>query len=244
MKLPNWFKIVWWVALVALLTRFLNVRYPDIVAGRAAPADIVVFVIWVALLLAPLFSEVSLLGITLKQELDELKGFISTQIGDMKNEVRNAVDVRTTFSPHFNIPAPAPDAQLPELEARIKAALSDALAAHGVRPSISASPLVAPEHASLLFAARFNIENELRRIAEGRQIFSSTSHLVRRPLPIFQLVRHLSEAELIEPQIASAIREVYSVCSPAIHGEPVTKAQVSFVREVTPELVATLRAIK
>src|SRR6266567_6725308 len=111
MKLPNWFKVIWWFALIALLTAFLYHRYPVLVTGKAAVADIVVFVIWVALLLAPLFNEVSLLGITLKQELDELRGFISTQVADIRSEVRNAVDIRTTFSPHFNIPAPAADAQ-------------------------------------------------------------------------------------------------------------------------------------
>jgi len=242
-KLPNWFKIAWWVALIGLLTSYLYQRYPELIAGRAAPADIVVFVIWVALLLAPLFAEVSLLGITLKQELDDLKGFVSTQVGDIRSEVRNAVDIRTTFSPHFTLPAPAPDAQLPDLEARIKSALSDALAAHGLRAVPATSPLVTPDDVAFLFAARYNIERELRRIAEGRQVTSGIASLARRQPTIFQISRYLMEAELLEPQLASAIREVYSVCSPAVHGEPVTEAQVSFVREVAPELVAALRAI-
>src|SRR6266446_2760204 len=109
MQLPNWFKVVWWLLLTGLLTAFLYHRYPDLVTGRAAAADIVVFVIWVALLLAPLFNEVSLLGITLKREIEDLKGFVSAQVVDIRSEVRNAVDVRTTFSPQFNIPAPAAD---------------------------------------------------------------------------------------------------------------------------------------
>jgi hypothetical protein len=44
-------------------------------------------------------------------------------------------------------------------------------------------------------------------------------------------------------EFCNDIREVYSVCSPAIHGEPITEAQVSFVRDVAPELIAALRAI-
>jgi hypothetical protein len=100
-KLPNWFKIAWWLLLTALITAFLWQRYPSLVAGQAAPADIVVLVVWIALLLAPLFSEISLLGITLKQQIDELKGFVSSQVSEVKSEVRNAVDVRTTFSLSF-----------------------------------------------------------------------------------------------------------------------------------------------
>jgi hypothetical protein len=113
-----------------------------------------------------------------------------------------------------------------------------------VKPNPPPAPLAAPDSVAFLFAARYNIELELRRIAEGRQIVSGTTPLSRRIVPVFQLTRHLSESELIEPRLAVAIREVCSVCSPAIHGEPVTEAQISFVKEVAPELVAALRTIQ
>lgn len=236
MQLPNWFKIAWWATLTALLSYFLFLRYPDLVAGQAAPADIAVFVIWVGLLLAPLFSEVSLLGFTLKQQMDELKGFISTQVTDL----RNAVDVRTSITQQFTLPAN--DAKLPDIEAMVKTALAAQMSAQG-KTAIQPANLAAPADVSLLFTARYNIERELRRIAEGRQVVSGIASLVQRPPTISQLTRFLTQAELIEPSLANAIREVYSVCSPAIHGEQVTEAQVSFVRDVAPDLVATLRAV-
>lgn len=239
MKLPNWLKIVWWLLLVALLSAFLWHRYPELEAGRAVPADIVVFLIWVALLLAPLFNEVSLLGITLKQQIDELKEYVSSQITEVKSEVRSAVDVRATFSPHFNIPAPAADAQLPEIERRIKSAVSDALAEHGIQQPPAPAQVPVSQDVALLFATRYNLEKELRRIGESRQLTSES----RRPMPAIHLTRALVQTELLEPRLANAIREVYSVCSPAIHGEPVTQAQVAFVQDVGPELIAALRAI-
>ncbi len=239
MKLPNWFKIIWWLLLVGLLSVFLLHRYPELALGRAVPADIVVFVIWVALLLAPLFNEVSLLGVTLKQQIDELKEHVANQITEVKSEVRNAVDVRATFSPHFNIPAPAADAQLPEIERRIKSAVSDALAEHGIRQPPPPAQIPVSTDVALLFATRYNLEKELRRISEARQLTVES----RRPMPLHHLIRALIQAELLEPRMASAIREVYSVCSPAIHGEEVTPAQIAFVQDVGPELIAALRAI-
>jgi hypothetical protein len=239
LKLPNWFKIIWWLILVGLLTAFLWHRYPELAIGRAVPADIVVFVIWAALLLAPLFSEVSLLGITLKQQISELKEYVASQITDVKSEVRSAVDVRATFSPHFNIPAPAADAQLPEIERRIKSAVSDALAEHGIQQPPTPAQAPVPQDVTLLFATRYNLEKELRRIGESRQLTGDT----RRPMPVLQLTRALIQTELLEPRLANAIREVYSVCSPAIHGEPVTQEQVAFVQAVGPELIAALGAI-
>jgi hypothetical protein len=238
-QLPNWFKVLWWLALTGVLSAFLYFRYPDLISGKSTPADIVVFIIWVALLLAPLFKEVSLLGITLKQEIEELKGFLVTQVSDIRSEVRNAVDVRTTFSPHFTLPMPAADSQLPELETRIKAVLSDAFAAQGLKASPVAPALPIPEDVSFLFATRYNIERELRRIVQTRELFAES----RRSVPVFQLARFLTESEVIEPRLANAIREVYAVCSLAIHGEAVSKAKVSFVKDVGPDLVAALKAI-
>ncbi|NMY24773.1 hypothetical protein HBO19_02140 [Pseudomonas sp. WS 5021] len=244
MKLPNWFKVLWWILLTAALTYFLYNRYPDLTKGHASHADIVVFIIWIALLLAPLFNEVSLFGLKLKHEIDELKGFVSAQILEIRSDVRNAVDVRTTFSPHFNLPLPAADAQLPDLEVRIKSALNDALAAHGVPLPPPPAPITAPDDTAFLFAARYNIELEMRRIAEELQIDTSDTSRQRKIISVQQLARYLSESNLIEPRLVSAIREVYSICSYAIHGEPVSEAQLAFVHELAPELVATLKAIR
>ena len=239
MKLPNWFKIAWWILLTALLTAYLYRRYPDLIVGRAVPADIVVFVIWIALLLAPLFNEVSLLGIKLKQQIDDLKEFVASQITDVRSEVRSAVDVRATFSPHFNIPLPASDAQLPEIERRVKAAVSDALADHGIQAPPPPAQVPVPADVAFLFATRYNLEKELRRIAGSRQVLNEP----RRTISVAHLIRELIQAELIERPLASAIREVYSVCSPAVHGDPVTDAQLAFAKDTGPELIATLRAI-
>lgn len=238
MKIPNWFKLVWWLILVAVLTFFLWARLPDLLMGKAAAADVAVFGVWMALLLAPIFSEVTLLGVTLKNEIEELKGHIATQIADVRADIRNVIDVRTTVSPTFNLPGPPADAQLPAIEAQVKAAVSAALAEHG-RPVPAPMDVQVSGDVNYLFATRFNIESELRRLASRTQ-----GHGVNgRPQPIHILSRALVDSGLLDARLGNAIREVYSVCSPAIHGEPVTEAQVSFVRDVAPELIAALRAI-
>jgi hypothetical protein len=239
MKLPNWFKIAWWVLLSIVLSTFLYRRYPDMIVGRAAAADIVVFVIWVALLLAPIFSEVSLLGISLKQEIQEFKGAMAAQLADVRSEIRNAIDVRTTISPQIVFPPTPPDSHLPGLQMQIKAALSEALASHGI-PGVEPEPVISvPRDIEYLFAARFQIENELRRIAG----FESESSRSKRAAPVFSLLALLSNKEVVEAGLAQSIREIYAVCSAAMHGEEITQAKLSFVKEVAPALIATLRAI-
>lgn len=240
MKLPNWARIIWWLVITGSLTFFLRSRLPDLLDGNANAADIAVFGVWMALLLAPLFSEVTLLGVTLKSEIQELKSTVATQLHEIRGEVRNAVDVRATFSPQFHIPAPVADAQLPQLEERIKAAVAGALDAQGLKEQPKQPALAVDDDVAFLFATRYHIETELRRLAAGRELSAST----RRHIPTFQLVRHLSESEILPPDLGNAIREVYAVCSPAIHGQDVTEAQLSFVKDVGPQLVATLRTLQ
>lgn len=237
MQLPNWVKVVWWLVLVGALSYFLRERLPDLIAGKAAAADVAVFGVWMALLLAPLFTEVTLLGITLKNEIEELKGQLSAQIADVRSDIRNAIDVRTTFSPTFNVPAPPTDAQLPQLEAQIKAAVTAALKEHG--RAAPPKDLNVPDDVTFLFRTRFHLESELRRLSS--RVKGSSPQ--KRSMPVHVLSRSLVETGLLDPGLASAIREVYSVCSPAVHGEPVTEAQVSFVRDVAPNLIAALQAI-
>jgi len=239
MQIPNWVKVLWWTLLVATLSYFLWARLPDLLSGKAAVADVAVFGVWMALLLAPLFSEVTLLGVTLKNEIEELKDHIASQVSEMRADIRNAVDFRATVSPTFNLPAAPSDAQLPALEARIKAAVAEALAEQGVTTASQVSQPELPEGVSYLFSTRFNLETELRRIASGHGLGIER----QRVLPVHLLIRSAVESGLLSAKLGEAIRGVFSVCTPAIHGETVTPAQVDFVRDVAPELISALRAI-
>ena len=103
-----------------------------------------------------------------------------------------------------------------------------------VQPEVSVS-----ETENYLFGVRHNIERELRRIYTQR--FPDDNR--RRYTSVISISRVLTNYEVLNPDLANAIREVYRACSAAIHGEEVTEAQVGFVRDVAPELLSTLRAI-
>jgi len=216
-------------------------RYRDLIAGKSIGTDVLVLVVWLALLLLPLFQEISLFGLTFKKEFETLKTNVRDEVASLRTEIRISVDIRTQISPNFVFsPPPPPDSQLPAIEKKVLAALEEALRKRDVpHPTVRAEELVAPPEAELLFRARYNIERELRRI--WRQHEQETPG--RRFLPTLRIAQSLSEWELIHPGIEHAIREVWLVASPAIHGEPVTEAKVAFVRDVAPQLVATLKAI-
>ncbi len=69
MKLPNWFKIFWWGLLLILLSIGVFSRYDNYLNGDVTYLDGFVLLLWVALALVPIFQEVKLWGINLKQSL-------------------------------------------------------------------------------------------------------------------------------------------------------------------------------
>lgn len=105
--------------------------------------------------------------------------------------------------------------------------------------SRSLADLEVADDISFLFATRYGIERELRRLARERQL-----EVGGRRVGGMQLSRALVQAGVIDPPLDNAIRDVYSVSSAGVHAEDVTAKQVGFVREVAPQLIGALRAIR
>jgi len=66
----------------------------------------------------------------------------------------------------------------------------------------------------------------------------------QRPVSFSRMVNDLVRAEILDPDLVYAIREVYSAASASMHGEEVTAQQMQFVRSNAPDLVRTLRTIQ
>jgi hypothetical protein len=238
MKIPNWLKIVWWALLTIILSLLLYYRRGAILSGTATPFDIFAFVIWAALLLVPLFQEVSFFGVTLKQEIDELKAHVKAEITGLKSEIQNTIDLRTNINPQFFLQPPT-DAQLPKLEEQVKNILSENLQRYGIKEPVEEPKQIkaAPDNVEYIFKVRYNIETELNRIyreATGKE---------RPRLPTIRVLNELEAVGAIAPELGFAVKNVYAACSPAIHGEPTSEAQMRFIEETAPEVITTLKAI-
>lgn len=236
------FRNVWWVLITIATASFFYTRLPAIRQGTSAPVDVFIFLVLVALLLAPIFKEVSFFGLKFKQAIDDLQKQISTQLSVMK------VDLQSTIVNSNNVnvnlpPSPPPDDQLPGLEARIRGTLEEFLREQGIEATATAAAeepqLQVDSNTDFLFRTRHVIEKKMRCIASIYADFPE-----RRAVPMHRLASVLVREELLNPELASAVREIYSVCSPAIHGDTVTEAQVSFVRDVAPQVIDALTEIE
>jgi hypothetical protein len=235
MRLPNWFKVVWWALLIALLTFFLSQRYQDLVAGRAAPSDVFVFSVWAALVLVPLFQELSLFGREVKQEVRELRSEFISELVNLRSQMRSSAEAQARAQL-----VPLPDAELPALEKRAQVAVKKTIQQYGSPYEASlTSPISVDDYTQTLFEARYSIERELRRIATARVDISGEGN----PAPIANIIGGLVESQLLDLGLASAIREVYAICSFAVHGQTPSEARVHFVENVLPGLMKALHAI-
>lgn len=191
------------------------------------------------LLLLPLFQEFDILGIKLKKEVADLKSEMNEQIFSIRSEM-HSIGVNTNVSPQVLI-YPPPDHELPDIEKRVKNAVHEAMKNLRIESPVDIqSETVLPHDTNYLFAIRYTMEREVRRIW-ARRLQEERN---RRPLPVSQIAQILADMGVIEPRLASAIREVYAICSPAVHGEDVSENQLAFAKDVGPELIATLKAIK
>src|ERR1700739_1430096 len=166
MILPNWLKVAWWLGTLVVLTGFLWSRRPDLLAGKGTPFDIMAFVLWICLMLVPIFSEIKVFGFEFSQKIDELEKHIDKQVATLSAEVRNTVDLKTEINPHFTFSTPPPDSQLPRLEEDIRKILAHELGALGVAPvAVKPHADILPDEDSIyLFSVRRAIDKELRRI--------------------------------------------------------------------------------
>jgi hypothetical protein len=232
-KLPLWAKWIWWLILVGIITFVLWKRLDLTAAGRSTPFDSVAFVVWVALLLAPIFSEVKIWGVELKQEIKDVKKDLSEQIHAVKAEVRNSIYLHTVISP--SVPGPPPDDQVPLIRKEVERALPTKTA-ESVPTNEAAAELNVPANVEYLFSVRYNVEGEVRRITQAL-LDDRTRTQIRRQVQI------VTESGLITRDIERAILDVYRICSPALHGDSVSDEQIGLVQEFAPRLLATLRQI-
>jgi hypothetical protein len=247
MKLPNWFKIVWWIILLLLTGTILFNRYEAIIAGKSELADVFIFLIFVALMLVPIFSEIEFFGLKLKKEIDELKTDLKVKFGDIKNEIRNSQSqtLNQTIQAYGQYGPPPPDSKLPELEGEIERIVKAKLHEHGVlmeQPHL-ASRIEVHEDNLLMFKVRFNLENELRRIWEQRFDERSIDQKYRHQ-PTLRIIQDLTKYEIIDNNFYGVLREILSICNYAIHGDKVTENQVAFVAKNAKFMLDYLREVK
>lgn len=231
--LRRW-KNLYWFIIVVFLTYLIIRRLPSFLDGNPTNMDIIIFIIWFALLIAPLFPEVNIFGVGLKNEIKSLRNDFQGEILNLRSDIQNTVN----FNPQFYMGQSTPsDAELPGLKEAIQKAVEEAFGTTDIQTAEIQEDLSAPTDAQYLFSVRYNMEKELDRILRFYSPIESENRPGRSPV---QIMRQLLQSETIDMEFYKAMRDVYAVCNQAIHGQDVSQVKISFVRDVAPSLIAYL----
>ena len=228
MKIPNWLKIIWWVLLAGFFVFLFSQRYESIIGGVASATDIVIFLILIAWFTVPLFQEVNIFGIGLKKEIGNLREEMIT----LKSEIHSTQNV-------YVYPPPSPDSKLPEIRKIAEATLKEELGELAVE-SRPAPEATIPDDISYLFAVRYNIENELKRITDLCWLSKDTEFY---PRTVIQKLEFLVHMKVIHRNLAFILKEMFAWCSAAIHGEEVSVNAKNWIRQDAPGIIEALKAI-
>lgn len=228
MKLPNWFKIIWWVLLAGYFVFLFSQRYDVIISGTATPTDVVILLIVIAWFTIPLFQEVTIFGISLKKEIDNLK----KEIISLKTEIHSTQSV-------YIYPPPSPDSELPEIKQISKSVLKKEKGEFTVEALPDLETTI-PNDVSYLFAVRYNIENELRRITDIYWLSGATEYY---PKTVIQKLEFLVHMKVIRSNLAFILKEMLARCSAVIHGEQFSDQGTQWIRQDAPGIIEALKAI-
>jgi hypothetical protein len=82
-KIISYLKNNWWyLILLSLSTIYITYYRDDIYQLEKLNAKNLIFIVWLVLLLFPLFSEMELFGLRLKREIDKAKAEVKENLND------------------------------------------------------------------------------------------------------------------------------------------------------------------
>lgn len=235
----NDFKVTWWAILVIALGGYLYLRTDQLVAGNPTYFDAVVFLVWMAVCLTPVFKDIKLFGLELKQDIEQLKRDISHQLALMKVELQSSIDVSSSNTSHVHInsgaPIPANDAEIPD----IKQQIAETLKEFGIGADKT-------DQSDLHFThdvQKANIELFKVRLSFERLIneHSRLNGIDPRRYPMHRALRELQKSENIPPTVINGVLEILAICNYAVHGEKISESQIAFVLDSAPGLYEALK---
>ena len=254
MQFSNKFKIIWWIAILILVGIILYNRIEAIFSGNYIPGDVFLLLLFIALLLVPIFTEIDFFGVVkLKKEVEDLKNEIHINFGEIRNEIKSTIS--PTFTNQIHLDRPANDEVLQELDKQIK----NEIPKEEYR-SLNLDEINIPKENIELFKARYLIEEELMRIfnelVAAKYSFPENYRFSNRiPYEFLmsqsnykipnsvQLLDVIAKLGVLSKNIIPIVREVILITNQAVHGAELTDSQIDFVNNNTGVILRELKEV-
>ncbi|TWH60198.1 hypothetical protein DesLBE_4618 [Desulfitobacterium sp. LBE] len=229
----------WYLVLLILSTSYVFYYRNNIYQLKELNATNLIFILWLILLLLPLFSEMEFFGIKFKKEVENAKAEVKESLNDLRMQI---MDIRISNSNantiNFGNGLLPTEQKLKELIEEFitnSNATNDNLSEEGSSQTVELSPdtfskfkFDVPQESIYLFKVRLMLEKTLTDLCE------KTDYNGRKSM--YEMMKHLSRCEILNGKTVDLISQIIKIANRGVHGELISKEYIDFISQVIPEL--------
>ena len=233
----RWF---YWGGLAILLTVLVLLRKQAYYAGGPSSSDLVVLIVWLTLLLAPLFQVVELSGLKVQHQMDEVKRDVAHELSVFRTEIAATISGNSTASSAVNFYSLPNAEQLQTLAKQVafESAVQRSSTHIGGTVKVSTERPDVPSQIEDMFAFRFDLEQKLNRIRSSGELGHAAGASTYNPA--ISIIRTLAVRGFLSNAETDALRTIWNITSLAVHGRPLPPDALKFVRETYPPISKAL----
>jgi len=223
-------KILWGIILLGISVFYLY-TYSERIASEPSTIDYIVIVGAVILVFLPFISEISLMGFSIKKEIEANKQETKSALTELRGQL---IDIRataiqnTTQNLHLDF-SPLPSSAIVHEVLNMPDEKTD----NKDNKDLSIdSEFIATEDVTFLFQTRYALEKYVNK---------TLNHLGHTNLKsLYSKIDVLYRAELIDSQLQHNIKQVLSICNRGIHGEIISNEYILYVKKIIPHFYKEL----
>lgn len=239
-KLWTWLKSIclrkWWYVILLIISSIYVWHYRfSIIDFSTIEAQDLIFFLWLILLVFPLFSEIEILGVKVKKEIEKSVQEVKEDIAELRLQIvssnSSAVansETNFIFSAEF-LQALTEKAGLPKSRDIKKA---DTV----IDAQFLDKEVIAPTEATFLFSVRYAIEKrivELYQLLGNERIYTSLA----------SMLQELRKSELLDNDMVTLLFQITKIANRGIHGESISQDYTEFIQSVFPDVIRKLDEI-
>lgn len=231
----------WYLILLILSTIYVLHNKSDIYQLKEFNAMNLIFILWLILLILPLFSEIEFFGIKLKKEVEKAKAEVKENLNELRMQIMdlkisnsnaNTINIGNDFLPpeqkiiemakKFVSNSNKIDNNIQRKKVKYKADMSKGDTAS------SAIDLEIAEGTMYLFKVRLMLEKYLTDLCDKTNYVGNKSFT--------QMLRHLEQFDILKSNTIDLINQIIKIANRGVHGEIVSNEYIDFIKQVLPEL--------
>ena len=221
-------KYGWYAGLLVASSIYVFIHKYEIYQLTELNAENLIFLLWIVLLLMPLFSEIEIGNLKLKREIEETRAEVKESIGELKYQILEMRINNTNSNSNTVVlgtqPLPSKD-ELSEMQRHVDKS-QDIRFENEVTFNVTEADIY-------LFKVRLDLEKQLLALCK---MFSYNERKTMHSM-INTLIQH----EVIDYDMAGLIREIVNIANRGVHGEIVDNEYIQFVENTYPMIKKRLK---